>query len=200
VPRDTFENLNPNKKKAIFDAAVREFSTRRFSEASINKIVKDAGISRGSFYQYFENKEDLYLHVLAEIGKEKMKVAFAEPPPEDADFFAAYMYLVKTILTWAREQPVYCKIGMLMDKDDSQFIEKLKARVPEAWGELRSLIDRDKERGLIKPDVDGDLVIRMLMALNMYILQDFYQTGSEENLLRQVEDMIKIIRGGIANV
>ncbi len=50
MPKDTFLNLIEEKKKRIFDAAVREFSTRCFSEASINQIVKNAGIPEGSFY------------------------------------------------------------------------------------------------------------------------------------------------------
>jgi TetR/AcrR family transcriptional regulator len=62
MPKDTFFNLDEAKRNRIFEAAVDEFSQRRFSEASINQVVKNAGISRGSFYQYFQNKEDLYLY------------------------------------------------------------------------------------------------------------------------------------------
>lgn len=42
MPKETFNNLSGNKKRKIFEAAVHEFSTRRFSEASINQIVKTA--------------------------------------------------------------------------------------------------------------------------------------------------------------
>ena len=48
--KDTFSNLREEKKKRVFDATVQEFCTRRFSEASINQIVKNAGIPNGSFY------------------------------------------------------------------------------------------------------------------------------------------------------
>lgn len=199
MPTSTFYNLNEDKQKRIFSAAVREFAARRFSEASINQIIKDAEISRGSFYQYFEGKEDLYLHVLAEIGKEKMAAAFAQPP-DDADFFTAFYILVKNIMAWAREHPLYYRIGMLLEMDDSEVITKLVARVPEAWAQIRSLVDRDKELGRIRPDVDSDLVIQILYNQNMHLLKEYYRTGDEENLLRQVEDMLKIIKGGIAIV
>lgn len=56
----TFQNLKPEKKQVIIEAALNEFSTYPFNEASITNIVKKAGISRGSFYQYFGNKENLY--------------------------------------------------------------------------------------------------------------------------------------------
>lgn len=60
----TFQNLNENKKNRIIDAALVEFSTRPFNEASITNIVKNADISRGSFYQYFGNKENIYKYLV----------------------------------------------------------------------------------------------------------------------------------------
>lgn len=60
----TFQNLNENKKNRIIDAALVEFSTRPFNEASITNIVKNAEISRGSFYQYFGNKENIYKYLV----------------------------------------------------------------------------------------------------------------------------------------
>mgnify|MGYP002588050180 CR=1 FL=1 len=48
----------------LLEAATREFSTRPFNEASINQIIKEAGIPRGSFYMYFQDKEDLFRYLL----------------------------------------------------------------------------------------------------------------------------------------
>ena len=69
MPTATFFNLPEEKRNRIFNAAVEEFAGFRFSDASINRIVKAAGIPRGSFYQYFDGKEDLYLHILEKIGE-----------------------------------------------------------------------------------------------------------------------------------
>lgn len=60
----TFQNLKEDKKNRIIDAALVEFSTRPFNEASITNIVKNADISRGSFYQYFGNKENIYKYLV----------------------------------------------------------------------------------------------------------------------------------------
>ena len=74
MAKSTFNNLSDDKKQRIFDSAVQEFSIRRFSEASINQIIKNAGIPKGSFYQYFTGKEDIYLYMIEEIGREKQKI------------------------------------------------------------------------------------------------------------------------------
>lgn len=64
MPKLTFYNLPKEKQQNLIVAAHQEFSNASLSEASIANIVKEAGISRGSFYQYFEGKEDLYFYLL----------------------------------------------------------------------------------------------------------------------------------------
>ena len=61
MPSSTFLNLPAEKQEKLLEAATREFSHRPFNEASINQIIKEAGIPRGSFYMYFQDKEDRFL-------------------------------------------------------------------------------------------------------------------------------------------
>ena len=69
MPSDTFLRLNEDKKKKLLDASFKEFSLNNFNDASINRIIKEAGISRGSFYMYFEDKKDLYFYLLEQYGE-----------------------------------------------------------------------------------------------------------------------------------
>lgn len=71
VPKQTYYNLSAKKQKKIFDAAFKEFSQVPFNEASISNIIKEANIPRGSFYQYFENKEDLYFYIIEKVHEQK---------------------------------------------------------------------------------------------------------------------------------
>ena len=59
MPTQRFLKLKDEKKRVILEAAVHEFSRVPYSAASINQIIKEAGISRGSFYTYFADKDDL---------------------------------------------------------------------------------------------------------------------------------------------
>ncbi|MDD3626081.1 MAG: TetR/AcrR family transcriptional regulator [bacterium] len=67
----TFENLKKTKQQKIIKAAMREFAEHGFRNASTNKIVKLAGISKGSLFKYFETKEKLFFYLL-EIVFEKI--------------------------------------------------------------------------------------------------------------------------------
>ena len=60
MPSQTFTNLPEEKKQRIFKAIYAELKRVPFPEMSINQIIKNAGIPRGSFYQYFENKDDAF--------------------------------------------------------------------------------------------------------------------------------------------
>ena len=67
MPYNAFYKLEQNKQNIILNQAKIEFSNYLFEEASINRIIKEINIPRGSFYLYFKNKEDLYFYMLDTI-------------------------------------------------------------------------------------------------------------------------------------
>lgn len=66
MPKITFFNLADDKRQLLIEALEQEFSRVPLYNASISNIVKSANIPRGSFYQYFEDKEDAYFFLLKE--------------------------------------------------------------------------------------------------------------------------------------
>ncbi|MCI8444226.1 MAG: TetR/AcrR family transcriptional regulator [Clostridia bacterium] len=64
MPKETFFHLKPEKREKIEEALIHEFSRGSFEEASISHIVLEAKIPRGSFYQYFEDKEDAIKYII----------------------------------------------------------------------------------------------------------------------------------------
>lgn len=68
MPTERFYNLPAEKKKLIREAALEEFIRVSFEKASINKMIKTAGISRGSFYTYFEDKHDVLGYIFEDAA------------------------------------------------------------------------------------------------------------------------------------
>lgn len=64
MPTKTFYNLPKEKQDKLINSALNEFSRTSFYDASINNIINEASISRGSFYMYFTDKEDLFKYLL----------------------------------------------------------------------------------------------------------------------------------------
>ena len=75
MPTSTFFNLRPEKQERLLTAAAREFAAQPFHEASINSMIRAAGIPRGSFYMYFRDKEELFQYLVRE-STEPLLLAF----------------------------------------------------------------------------------------------------------------------------
>lgn len=73
MPKLTFINLPEDKKQLLLAATIKEFSRVPLYDASIANIVKEAGIPRGSFYQYFQDKEDAFFFLLNDFATQKKK-------------------------------------------------------------------------------------------------------------------------------
>ena len=75
MPKSTFYNLNDEKREKIEKALRNEFSKNIFEKTSISNIIEEAQIPRGSFYQYFEDKEDALQHIIKSfLAKEKAEI------------------------------------------------------------------------------------------------------------------------------
>jgi AcrR family transcriptional regulator len=68
MPKPTFFRLPDEKRQRLMDAAVQEFTRAPFAKASVSNIIQTAGIPRGSFYQYFEDKQDIFFYMLEQLG------------------------------------------------------------------------------------------------------------------------------------
>ena len=64
MPSPRFEKIDKEKRDRIIYVALEEFANNEYEKVSINKIIKKADISRGSFYTYFIDKEDLFLYIV----------------------------------------------------------------------------------------------------------------------------------------
>lgn len=91
---EVFEKLPDKKKKKIIDICVKEFGENGYVSASTNTIVKEAGISKGTLFNYFGNKKNLFLYVLDYITDYYVNYMIKEMKVNDPDFF-------KRVLDWA---------------------------------------------------------------------------------------------------
>lgn len=67
MPKNTFFNLDEQKRNKIISAAKFEFTSNPLRKSRVSNIIKKARIPRGSFYQYFDDLDDLYYYVLDDV-------------------------------------------------------------------------------------------------------------------------------------
>ncbi|WP_310172613.1 TetR/AcrR family transcriptional regulator [Neobacillus niacini] len=104
MPKPTFLKLTTEKQESLIKAAKKEFSRVPLYEASISNIIKDAGIPRGSFYQYFEDKEDLFYFLLDEHSKRNNERFISILKMNNGDLFQSFIDWFKSTLI-AFEEP-----------------------------------------------------------------------------------------------
>ncbi|MGG1679593.1 TetR/AcrR family transcriptional regulator [Neobacillus sp. NRS-1170] len=103
MPKQTFFNLTKEKQGVLINAAKKEFSRVPLHEASISNIIKDAGIPRGSFYQYFEDLEDLFYFLLHEHSQRNYERIIAIIKMNNGDLFESIVDWFKAILIMFEE-------------------------------------------------------------------------------------------------
>ena len=89
MPSDTFFRLPEEKRQRLMDAAWEEFTQVRFSDVSINKIIQNAHIPRGSFYQYFQDKTDLFSYLVRPLQHYFFDLARQEVTQVNGDLYSA---------------------------------------------------------------------------------------------------------------
>ena len=87
MPKNAFFNISEEKRKNFLDVAIKEFTSKSFEQVSVNNIIKSANIPRGSFYSYFENLDELFNYLIANLKKERMIYAKEIIKNSNKDFF-----------------------------------------------------------------------------------------------------------------
>jgi len=209
MPKDTFLNLPEDKRRLIEDVALDEFAEFGFDNASINRIVTAAGIAKGSFYQYFGDKGDLYKHILAIIAQKKgAYITPAMQNPEELDFFAFLEQIYRSGLAFAKDQPKAAKIGFEVYKNQTNpvFEEIYQQSRRMGFAFYEPLINQGIVRDEIDPDIDKPFTIHMLMHLQVasfdYVLEtikgDVMNPANwPDDFMPTIHLMINFIKNGI---
>ncbi len=104
MPTQRFLHLPDIKREKIKRAAIREFSKFSFSDVSINQIIKEADISRGSFYTYFEDKEDLLAYLLRDFQETCKRWFFQNLELCEGNIYQVFWNSILVLINYGREQ------------------------------------------------------------------------------------------------
>ena len=116
MPKERFFYLPKEKRESILCSAKEEFTRFHFEEVSVSRIVKGAGISQGSFYTYFENKEDLRRYLFEGLWSEGKAWFYKVLEQCNGNICDAALYAVVKLLKIDKEQPEFCYYrNILMD-------------------------------------------------------------------------------------
>ncbi|MBQ2909493.1 MAG: TetR/AcrR family transcriptional regulator [Bacilli bacterium] len=97
MPSQTFLNLDEEKQKKLIDSAIDEFCCHDYANVSINQIIMNASIPRGSFYMYFKDKDDLFEYIVSIHSKNLEKLVINSFEKNEGDLYNSFIYLYEKL-------------------------------------------------------------------------------------------------------
>ncbi len=186
MPKETFFNLPVVKRHAIENTAVTEFAIHGYDKASINRIVSNSGIAKGSFYQYFTEKKDLFLHILLSVIAEK-KLAYLSPVltnPDKHDFFTFIKELFIASLKFASENPDFEKIGhwIIVNTSHPVYMDLIKETGKLSMNIYATIVSEAQSRGDFRDGVDGDFISHIFPSLMSEVMDYCLKNSKKEGV------------------
>ena len=178
MPKQTFLNLPKEKRNTIVHAAIEEFAEYGLENASTNRIVANSGISKGSFYQYFEDKQDVFMYLLTVLEHEKMEYFKGKHPPSaNMDTFQYFRWMIKTGMEFNTSHPLLTQAISRVMFGEGMYYGNTFADVRERTSQgLRSMIEQAVANGEVDPSVDVELAVMIMEtwsnAISSYIMNE----------------------------
>jgi AcrR family transcriptional regulator len=178
MPKQTFLNLPEEKRQAVINAAIDEFSEHGYKAASINRMVVNSGISKGSFYQYFEDKQDVFKYLVDVLTGEKMDFfKDKHPPGGNLDTFEYFRWMVKLGMEFNSAYPRMTQaVTRVLLVEGLYYSENFAEYHKLTTDTLEAMIKQAMKRGEVDPSVDVELAIMVMdtwmNAITTYILKE----------------------------
>ena len=185
--RERLEALSPERQSRLLDPAEAEFVAHGFEQASLNRILAAAGMSKGQGYYYFHDKADLYRAVI-ERGLRRLMEAMAVsfPSPRTADEF------------WVQIADVFARMAIVLQRDEALATlargiyegPGAQAALVEPMGRIRQQLDRlillGQSVGAVRADLPQSLLAEVLFGavreIDRWFAAHWPELGEEEAL------------------
>jgi len=172
VPTRTWENLDPARRQRVLDAALAEFGRAGYSGGSLNVIAREAGVAKGSLFQYFGDKFDFYAYVAEQAGLRVYRdLQHLLPRPPGRSLFD---HLLDALCGWVDyfashplERGITIATNLELDPAARAAVRGPIHRIyVEALGPM--LMDA-RARGELRSDADIDVLLTMVIMLLQHL-------------------------------
>lgn len=195
MPRPRFLKLDPERRASILDAAKAEFAERGFEQASYNRIIDQAGLSKGAMYYYFDDKLDLYVTVLEAVNEKMVEVLGLDDSWQpEGEFWAEMRTIAMKGWAFAASHPELAALMKSIQMFPMQ--ARREGRLGELFDVWRSLLVKLFEHGRATGEVRTDRPISLLVeitvamdeAIDSWLLENMAELESQ-----QQDDVVEIV-------
>ena len=167
MPRSTFDNLPPDKRDRFIHAARDLFARHAYDQASIGQMVRSLGIAKGSVYQYFGGKLDLFAWLVSEAARRKGTWFQSRVQPTHADPFEQLAAGYREGLRYWRDEPEWNRLAMRVRESSVEpgLVAIRRAQDAQVVAHLAGWITTHQQAGALRPDLDPEVSARLMRGL-----------------------------------
>ncbi|OHV00689.1 TetR/AcrR family transcriptional regulator [Mycobacterium talmoniae] len=183
MPTVTWARVDAVRRAAVVEAAEAEFGAHGFSRGSLNVIARRAGVAKGSLFQYFADKRDLYAFI-ADVASQRVR-AYVEQRIRELDSSRPFFdFLTDLLDDWVayfadhpRERALHAAASLEVDTDARISVRNVIHR--HYLEVLRPLVRTAQDRGDLRADSDTDALLSLLLLIFPHLALAPYVRGMD---------------------
>jgi AcrR family transcriptional regulator len=133
MPKPTFIKLPDAKRKRFLKEAYKEFAIHSLAAASVTNMVKSLGIAKGSVYQYFDDKEDLYSFLVTNANQQLNQLLDKACVYHGEDFYDWYVKLLMVKVKFLLSFPQFAALFMKLVAESGAAQRLLSRQMEASW-------------------------------------------------------------------
>jgi AcrR family transcriptional regulator len=183
MPTVTWARVDPVRRAAVVEAAEAEFGAHGFSQGSLNVIARQAGVAKGSLFQYFADKRDLFAYI-ADIGSQRVRSYIEDRIRELDPSRPFFEFLTDLLDTWVayfadhpRDRALHAAASLEVDTEARVSVRTVIHR--HYLEVLRPLVGDARSRGDLRADCDIDALLSLLLMIFPHMALAPYVRGMD---------------------
>lgn len=190
MPKQTFFNLEPQRRESVVAAAVEEFARHPYEQASLTRIVENCGIAKGSMYQYFDDKLDLYLYIV-ELAYERKRDYVGRAFALEGDIFRVLEEYYRQSFLFSKDFPLLHRVANNFWSSRAGILrtELEEGRLSRAE-EFSQFLSDAMQSGSVNANLDTQAVFFTYHAVGKALV-DYFEKDMDHAFVKEVLDVLR---------
>ena len=184
-------------RKRIYNAALRLFEKHGFDQVTVNEICRKARVSKGTFYVYFESKEQVILDLF--LKNDRMVDAFAAGELASIDDpVEKLMQLWRKALSYQQESgPDILEVSYRARASLNRSGKDRPTESRSSYKIVLPLIEESQKRGIIRKDLSAKDITRLVLRALDGLIHDWCIVNGTFDLISEAEKMVRVVLSGL---
>lgn len=201
------KETNFEKREELLQAALDEFSVKKYEEASLNNIIKKAKISKGTFYYHFKDKQDLYLYLLESSVKTKWEYIDSHLKElagvSKNDIFENFKLQARIGAEFAAVYPKYHNLSKMLTKEKgNEIYDIVKCKLSGdsvTVNPLKSMIEDAVDNGNFRDGIPKEFIFKIISFMFTNFDEVFYAEKDLDinNIIKNLDYYVDFIKNGL---